>query len=338
MRVLLIKTSSMGDVIHTLPALTDAGKALPRVTFDWVVEETFAEIPEWHPLVQNVIPVALRRWRKALFARQTRAEWQQFRKRVRENTYDLILDAQGLMKSAFLTVFARGERVGFDWSSVREPLASLAYQRKCSVNVNQHAISRIRSLFGQALGYALPDTVAAYGLDRQLFQQASSENYLVFLHGTTWTTKQWPEEYWIALAKYAEQAGYRVKLGGGNAEEIARAKRIATHSQAVDVVPSFDIASAAKLISRAQGVVAVDTGFTHLAAALNIPTVSLYGPTDPALTGALGQSQIHLAARFSCAPCLSRICTYREKLAVTPACFSTLTPMRVWRALESILR
>src|SRR3990167_8502552 len=101
MRVLSIKTSSMGDLIHTFPALTDAGKAIPGITFDWVVEDVFAAIPTWHPLVNKVIPVALRRWRKGIFSSETRAGWRQLRQTMHAQDYDLVLDAQGLVKSAF---------------------------------------------------------------------------------------------------------------------------------------------------------------------------------------------------------------------------------------------
>ena len=338
MRILLIKTSSMGDIIHTLPALTDAGKALPGVRVDWVIEDSFAEIPHWHPHVDKVIPVALRRWRKGLFSRETRAEWVRLRKQLHECDYDLILDAQGLVKSAFLTFFTKGLRVGLDWKSAREAPASLAYQRKCTVNFYQHAIVRMRSLFSQALAYNLPDTMPDFGLDRQQFQDVSqSEKYIVFLHGTTWTTKQWPETYWMQLADLAAQTGYRVKISGGNTEEVERAERIAKQCAAVDVMPRLSILKMAALLANAKAAVAVDTGFGHLAAALNVPIMSLYGPTNPDYTGALGKSSVHLAADFACAPCLSRVCTYKGSSTVKPACYALITPMRVWEGVKEII-
>ena len=326
MRVLLIKTSSMGDVIHTLPALTDAGNALPGIRFDWVVESSFAEIPPWHPRVDRVIPVALRRWRKNIFSADTRAGWKQFRNELRGQKYDLILDAQGLAKSAFLSFLAQGTRVGLDWHSARESLASLAYQRKCSVNFYQHAIVRMRSLFSQALGYPLPDTAPVFGLTMPPVPVSSQEPYLVFLHGTTWDTKQWPETYWMQLADLASAAGYRVKIGGGNPAEVARAERIARHNAVVDVMPYLDIKTMAGLLANAKAAVAVDTGFGHLGAALDVPMVSIYGSTNPEYTGALGKTSIHLAAEFSCAPCVSRDCRFKEPSAVTPACYTTIPP------------
>jgi heptosyltransferase-1 len=351
MRVLIVKTSSMGDVIHTLPALTDAGRALPSISFDWVVEENFAEIPRWHPLVKQVIPVALRRWRKNIFSKLTRQEWQVFRQRLRATHYDLIIDAQGLLKSALLAWSAQGDSYGFDFRSARDPLAALFYQRKFATAKvkEQHAVTRVRHLFNQALGYALPLTMPDYGLDRQQFQRDGIvENYLVFLHGTTWPTKHWPEEYWLELAKITGEKGFGVKLPWGNAAEQERAVRIAAACPGAEVLPRLDLQGMAKVLGGARAIVAVDTGLGHLAAALDVPTVSLYGPTNPLLTGALGKSQKHLTAKFPCAPCLSRECTYRGTecssplspsplYPVKPPCFAMLPPALVWSELSLLL-
>mgnify|MGYP003604329080 FL=1 len=165
MRVLLIKTSSLGDVIHTLPALTDAARAIPGIQFDWVVEEGFAEIPTWHPAVAQVIPVALRRWRKNLLQTWKSGEWAAFKQRLREGRYDLVIDAQGLLHSALLTRYVDAPVAGLDRASAREPLASRCYDRPCAVAWGQHAVERVRQLFAQALGYSLPQSVGDYGLD-----------------------------------------------------------------------------------------------------------------------------------------------------------------------------
>jgi len=339
MRVLIVKTSSMGDIIHTLPALTDAGIACPDIRFDWVVEEQVAEIPRWHPLIRKVIPVAIRRWRKNLFNSTVRQEIQSFCETLRFEKYDLIIDAQGLFKTIWISFLAKGPVSGFDRYSAREPLTSLFYARKFSASWKWHAVTRLRSLFSQALGYAMPETVADYGIDRQRFvDQAAQSDYLVFLHGTTWATKHWPEQYWIELAEIANKNGLRVKLPWGNEEEQKRAERIAANCNKVEVLPRLGLMDMAKVLAGAKVVVAVDTGLGHLAAALNVPTVSLYGPTDPVLVGAMGQSQIHLSAKFPCAPCLSRECTYRglEKQAVEPPCFGTVRPADVWNACQSV--
>lgn len=328
----------MGDLIHTLPALTDAGKAIPGIEFDWVVEEPYAEIPAWHPLVKQVIPIALRRWRKGLLSRDTKLGFRDLQKQMNASKHDIVLDAQGLVKSAFLTWFAQGERVGLDFRSARESLASLAYQRTCTVNFYQHAVVRMRSLFSQALGYALPVDAPDFGLNRHQFvnQHANDKPYLVFLHGTTWESKQWPESYWCELANFAHQAGFLVKISGGNDAEIARAMRIGTQVSNVDVLPRLSISDMARLLANAKAAVAVDTGFGHLAAALDVPTVSIYGATNPAYTSAIGKHSSHLSAEFPCSPCLNRTCIYRKPSNVTPACYQTVVPEKVWQTLLSL--
>lgn len=338
MRVLLVKTSSMGDVIHTLPALTDASIAIPGIRFDWMVEPSFAEIPVWHPQVERVIPVPLRRWRKEVFSARTRKEWGELRAKLRETQYDMILDAQGLVKSALLSFAARGTRVGLDWGSARESLASLVYQRKCTVNFYQHAVVRMRELFSKALAYPLPSTPPTFGLHLDRFRQfAAPEKYVVFLHGTTWASKLWPESYWQQLAKMVSARGFRVRLSGGNPAEVARAERIAAACpDSVDVMPYLSIAEMAALLANAQAAIAVDTGFGHLASAMGVPTVSIYGSTNPDYTSAIGDRAVSLASDFSCSPCLARECTYRQAAEVTPACYTRIPPERVWNTVLSL--
>lgn len=164
MRVLVIKTSSLGDVIHALPALTDAARAIPGIRFDWIVEEGFAEIPTWHPAVDKVIPVAIRRWRKNIWQTLKSGEWRRFKQRVQSTKYDLVIDAQGLLKSAWLTRYVRAPVAGFDKHSAREPIAARFYSRRLAVARGQHAVERLRQLFAVALGYDLPKALGDYGL------------------------------------------------------------------------------------------------------------------------------------------------------------------------------
>jgi len=381
MRILIVKMSSMGDIIHTLPALTDAGLAIPGITFDWVVEEHFAEIPRWHPLVNQVIPVALRRWRKSFAKPKTWQEWVTFRNTVRATKYDFIIDAQGLLKSALVAWNARGKRRGFNKQSARESWAALFYQQTFFVAKKQHAISRLRQLFSQILGYRVPTTIPDYGIDRAFKVNNSDpyrlcgtytpfrlnaeplikivdtldsvdrqwietvniaedvpdpcENYLVFLHGTTWKTKHWPESAWIELVKMATDDGWTVKLPWGNRIEKERAQRMAAVSSRAVVLSQQSLRGLANILSGAKAVVAVDTGLLHLTAALGVPAVSLYGPTNPILSGALGKSQKNLAVTFPCAPCLRRECLY--PYALSPPCFSTLSPAVVWSELATCL-
>lgn len=348
MRVLLIKTSSLGDVIHTLPALTDAMGALPGIQFDWVVEEGFAEIPTWHPAVANVIPVAIRRWRKNPWQTLKNGEWRQFKQRLRDTRYDLVIDAQGLLKSAWLTRYVKAPIAGLDKTSAREPMAARFYDRPFAVARGQHAVERLRQLFGQALGYQVPAGLGDYGLDRSRLLTATNDApFVLFLHGTTWDTKHWPELYWRQLAERMIGQGLEVRLPWGNPAEKARAERIADGLDNAVVLPKLNLAGVARVLASAQGCVAVDTGLGHLAAALDVPTLSLFGPTNPGLTGAYGRSQVHLAAEYpACAPCLQKKCTYRptpedQRQVDTerewPMCFTRLNPERVASQLGALL-
>ncbi len=338
MKVLIVKTSSMGDVIHTLPALTDAARIYPDITFDWVVEESFAEIPAWHSHVRRVIPTAWRRWRKSIFAKNTRQELKSFWSGLRAESYDLVIDAQGLVKSAMFTLMSKGKRSGLDLNSARERLASFAYQQKCTVNFHQHAIVRMREIFSKLLNYPLPITVPEYGIAREKFYDPSrQENYVVFLHGTTWDTKLWPEQYWIELGKKAAAEGFSVKLLWGNKIEEERAHRLATQVSNMIVLPRQDLGGSAKVLANARGVVAVDTGLAHMATALNVPTIALYGPTNPAYSGIQGRSQLSLAVNYPCAPCLKRECTFLGTRSSQAVCFKTLPPEKVWQTFSELL-
>jgi heptosyltransferase-1 len=338
MKILLVKTSSLGDVIHTLPALTDAMQSLSGVQFDWVLEERFTQLPECHPVVKKVIPMAWRRWRKTLWKVSTWKEIFSLSRALKsDGPYDMILDAQGLLKSAMTARLARGPRGGYDRRSVRESIASWFYQVKASVPKGQHAIDRNRQLFSKVLGYALPTTVADYGLDRSHFQKEKNKTpTLLFFHSTTWDSKHWPESYWQTLATLCCKQNIGVKLAWGNAEECARAKRIQAEEKAAEILPDLDLQGLITEIANASAIVGVDTGLSHLTAALGVPSVTLYGPTDAKLTGTQGGVQINLSPEgFACAPCLNRECQYKGASSVSPACFSSMTPDKVFEKLLS---
>ena len=346
MRVLIIKTSSLGDVIHTLPALTDAAQAIPGIRFDWVVEEGFAEIPSWHPAVDQVIPVAIRRWRKNLWQTIKSGEWKAFKQRVRERKYDLVIDAQGLVKSAWLTRYVKAPVAGLDRYSAREGWASRFYDRRLSVATGQHAVERVRQLFAMALAYDLPEGIGNYGLDLERLQLPPAAPYVVFLHGTTWATKHWPEAYWRELAERMGRRKLEVRLPWGNPAEKARAERIAQGLNNCQGLPKLNLAGVARVLAAGKACVAVDTGLGHLAAALDVPTISLFGPTNPGLTGAYGRPQIHQASDWPCAPCLQKKCTYKpsaDDLArfdlkrEWPLCFTRLNPEHVASRLSALL-
>ena len=295
MRVLIVKTSSMGDVLHTLPALTDAMRAIPDIRFDWVVEEGFAQIPSWHEAVDRVIPVAIRRWRKAWFSAPIKAERKAFRDAIQAVKYDAIIDAQGLVKSAALvTRLAHGIKHGMDWNSAREPLASLFYNRRHHIAKQQHAVERTRELFAKSLGYTKPETQGDYAIAQHFLGSLTPAEapYCVFLHATTRDDKHWPEENWRELIRLLGERGLRIKLPWGAPHEEARAKRLAEGFDYVEVLPRLSLEKVAHVLAGAEFVVSVDTGLSHLTAALDRPNITLYGPTDPGLIGGYGKNQV----------------------------------------------
>lgn len=300
MRVLIVKTSSMGDVLHTLPSLTDAMQAIPGIRFDWVVEEGFAQIPTWHEAVDRVIPVAIRRWRKAWFSAPIKAERKAFRDAVQAQRYDAIIDAQGLVKSAALvTRLAHGVKHGMDWQTAREPLASLFYNRRHHIAKQQHAVERTRELFAKSLEYAKPKTQGDYAIAQHFLRDADkhAQPYLVFLHATTRDDKHWPEDHWKSLIQLFSSHDIEIRLPWGAPHEEARAKRLAEGYENVTVLPRMSLDNIARQLANAIYVVSVDTGLSHLTAALNRPNVTLYGPTDPGLIGGYGQNQHYLLSK-----------------------------------------
>lgn len=292
MNLLLIKTSSLGDVIHMLPAVSDAVSAVPDLRIDWLVERPFAMIPAWHPGVHRVIPIAMRHWKKHLLATSTWQEVASACTTIRAETYDLVLDSQGLVKSALWTRISRGLSAGYDRDSIREPLASWFYDRRLSVPRQQHAIERNRQLMALALNYSLPVTAADYGLQTLLARLPKPEltipaGSVVGLHGTSRADKLWPTDHWIALAQALAKMGHPLILPWGNDEEHQRAKHIAQSASNVQVLPRLNLNDLAHVLGQAQAVVGVDTGLLHLAAALGKPGLALYTATPPALTGAV---------------------------------------------------
>lgn len=290
--VLLVKTSSMGDVIHNLPVVSDLRRQWPQVRIDWVVEESFAEIPRLHPGVATVIPVSIRRWRRQLAQRSTWREIRSTLQQLRANYYDMVLDTQGLVKSALITRAAQGLRCGYAREVAREPLAALAYDCCYTIPRNAHAVERNRWLAAAAAGYA-PDMPLRYSLHAPdaLPDWAPQQAFALLLTATSRDEKLWPEGHWIELGRTLTDRGLICTLPAGNPVERARAERIAAQIPRAIVVPPASLTALASLMQAAACIVGVDTGLTHLAAALDRPVVALAVSTDPALTGVHGGPQ-----------------------------------------------
>lgn len=288
MRVLIVKTSSMGDVVHALPAVSDMAKAIPGIQIDWLVEKNFAAMPSQHQAVDRVITLQWRKWRKSLRTADTQNAMAQWRQEMRLHRYDLIIDMQGLVKSALFATFAVGPRAGFDWHSIREPLASLLYKRKAAVSRSLHAIDRCRRLAAEALGYALPTTPPDFGLVPQANAWRPGSNpYAVLIPCASRPEKLWPQDDWIHLAQHLCSLGLDVAIMWGSPEEETRAKSIA-QACGGKVPPFLTVAQASDTLAGAQVIVGLDTGMTHLAAAHGRNTLGIYCDHEPGLAGVTG--------------------------------------------------
>lgn len=295
--ILFIKTSSLGDVVHHLPVIADLRRHMPAARVAWVVEEAFAPLVRLHPGVDEVIPVAWRRWRHSLAHSAAWREIGAFVGHIRERRYDAVVDTQGLARTAAMAALARGRRHGYDRASVREPLAALAYDVRHGVARDLHAIARNRALAGLALGYEAagpPD----YGLDRaRLAGAPGARPYAVLLHATARPGKEWPEEQWTALGRALAGRGFDLVLPWGNAQEHARSQRLAAGLSVARVPDRRPLDEVARLIAGASLVIGVDTGLLHVAAALGVPLVGIFIASAPELTRPLGQGPIAIVGR-----------------------------------------
>jgi heptosyltransferase-1 len=289
LKVLLIKTSSLGDVVHNLPVASDIRRRFPDARIDWVVEEGYAPLVALHPSVAGIIPVAIRRWRARPLGTSTWSEIGDLRRLFGNEQYDAVIDTQGLIKSALLARAARGRRHGFDAGSAREGLAARLYDVTHHVARNLHAVTRNRLLVASALGYRA-DAPAEYGI-RAAADAAGTQRrrrYVVFLHATSRADKLWPIDRWIGLGRALERRGMQCVLPWGSSEERRRSEAIAEALSTAQVPALAPVAELAAVLAGAAAVVGVDTGLTHLAAALGVPVIALFCGSDPGLTGVYG--------------------------------------------------
>lgn len=282
--ILVVRPSSLGDVVHALALCADVRDARPGLDVDWVAEEAFVDLPALCPDVRRVVPLALRRWRSAPLARATWREIAGFRTLLREQRYEAILDLQEQVKGGVVARLAAGVRHGFDRASIREPVATLFDDVHHTVARGLHFAARCRSLAAQALGYAVS------GPPRWRFEPPSSavlpaSAYVVAVHATSRASKLWPEARWQALLEGFAASGLALLLPWGSEAERATSERLAAGIDGAIVPPRQSLAALAGVLARAELVVGVDTGLTHFAAALGTPTLALFTATDPAGAG-----------------------------------------------------
>ncbi|MDO9284121.1 MAG: lipopolysaccharide heptosyltransferase I [Aquabacterium sp.] len=311
-RVLIVKTSSMGDVVHALPAVSDMQRALPGLHVDWLVEASFAAIPRLHAGVARVLPLAWRKWRKRLLQAETRAAISALRAELKREPYDLVLDLQGLLKSVLWGLQARGPLVGYDRASIREPAAALFYRRTASVPRSLQAVERNRRLAAAHLGYAMPATPPDFGITPPAGSWAAPSPSAALIPCASRPEKLWPEAHWIAVGQRLQAAGLTPVLVWGSDEERARAERIAAGCGGV-VPPFLSVADMAAVLGQARQIVGLDTGFSHLAAAFGAPTIGIYCDHDPGLAGITGPGPVASFGGKAQVPTLDHVMAQLER-------------------------
>jgi heptosyltransferase-1 len=281
-RILLVKTSSMGDLVHNMPMIADIRAHFPEAVIDWVAEESFAEIARMNTQIDRVIPVNMRRWKRNLGQRQTWRDFFAFKRDLKMHAYDAVLDTQGLLKSAMICRWARGDSHGQDKHTARESIAGYLYSRSHDIPRNLHAIARNRMLAAQALGYDLPGTPPQYDLriPEASLPFAPPAEYTMVLHGTARAAKLWPVDHWITFCRQLAQHQTNILLPWGNETERDRAEKIAAEVPGATVLPRLNLTQLGNLLLRATTVVGLDTGLMHLAVGLGIPTLAIFCDTE----------------------------------------------------------
>ena len=312
--ILFIKTSSLGDVIHHMPAVTDARRHRPDARIGWVVEEAFAPLVRLHRAVESVIPVASRRWRRSPFSPSTWREVGAFKRAMREQTHETVIDAQGLVRSSLIARFARGRRHGYDSDSVRERAAAWLYDVHHHVARSLHAITRNRMLTAAVLGYT-PEGGPDFGLDRAALTAGAATRDVILLHATARPEKEWPVARWIALGQALAASGYAIVLPWGTQAEQRRSLEIAAAVPNATVPERQPLDAVARMIARAAFVVGVDTGLLHLAAALGVPLVAIFTGTEPGQHGPLGAGRIEIVGALGATPSVEDVRAAVERIA-----------------------
>lgn len=291
--ILFIKTSSMGDILHHMPAVTDARARFPEARITWVVDELYAPLVKLHPAVDEIVTIAVRRWRKNLFSGATWREARAALRQMRARKFDAIIDTQGLMRTALMAKLLHGTRHGYDKDSIREPAAARFYDVNHKVGWDLHVIARNRTLTGHALGYE-PQGRPDYGFDRSQFKQIAPKPYTMLFHATAKTTKEWPEERWVEVGQALAARGLEVVLPWGNQAERERSERLAAAIPGARVPERKPIIDVAHDIAAAKLVAGVDTGFLHIAAAIGVPVVAVFTIVKSHTAEPAGPGPIHM--------------------------------------------
>lgn len=336
MKVLVSKLGALGDLIHSLPALTDAASTLGTVQFDWIVEEAFGEIPKWHSNVDNVFLWSSRRWRKG--THYYRNEITSTIKNIRTEDYDVIIDAQGILKATLPALFAKGPLWGYHESMIGDRFAAVMYRHKFRDNSNDvHASYLVRGLFAKALGYTAPSTPADPNIEGFFASVESpikiAKQSLILMHGTTWENKHVPLSMWQEIIELFGSLGWRVYIPALGERERIRAEELA-QSQYAEVLPALSLTELAALFAKAGAAIGPDTGLCHVAAAVGTPTLVLFGPSKEFFYRPLGRFAATYTVDIDCAPCMLKQCPLVSS-DTTPPCWQTINAQEAVERLFS---
>ena len=286
----------MGDLMHALPALTEAKEHFKEIEFDWGVDKSFSEVPRWHPAVNKIITTDHRNWKKQLLSSNSRKALRSVIHEIDNTNYDLVIDMQNNLKSALVSFMCKHQVIGMDSKSVREYPAHLSYTTKISISKELHAITRQKILLSNALGYSISSS-NDYGVSDMEFKKPSfslPNGYVVLVQNASWETKQWSIANWGLLVKHFDDCGIEMILPSGNEEEYQRAEQISSFSDKAHALKPLSLNETAYIMKKAKFSVCSDTGLAHLSAVVGTPSLTLYGPTDTKLIGTEGINQLHV--------------------------------------------
>jgi heptosyltransferase I len=339
MKILIVKLSSLGDILHLFPAVSDLRRHFPDAEIHWLVEPAFAEVAGWHSAVDKVITIPLRAHKKIWW--EIPALLNKLRRQLQAENYDVVLDAQGLLKSALLSRLAGVAVFGFDADTARESLAARFYQKTANVPDGLHVIEKNRQLVAKLFAVDITQPTD-FGLNKfrhermqagfsGALREITDQPYIVLLHGTTWNSKYWPEAFWVELIHLLAQQGWRCLLPWGNEVERQRAHRLqAAGGEHAQVLPKLSLTELMGVLLHARAFVSVESGIGHLAAVLDVPGIMLHGPTSPNYSGILGKACLHLTSGIACSPCFKRDCPILNDAGIPP-CQQLITAQWVYQ-------
>jgi heptosyltransferase I len=345
MKILVVRLSSLGDILHMFPAVSDLRRHFPGAEIHWLVEPAFAEAVCWHSVINKVIAVPLRAHKKIWW--KIPALLSNLRRQLQAENYDIVLDAQGLLKSALLSRLAGAPVFGFDADTARESLAARLYQKAANVPAGLHVIEKNRQLVAKLFAAEITQP-ADFGLDKfrlermqaefsGVLREITDQPYVVLLHGTTWNSKYWPESAWLELIRMFSQRGWRCLLPWGNEVERQRAYRLqVAGGEYAQVLPKLSLTELMSVLMHARAFISVESGIGHLAAVLDVPGIMLHGPTSPNYSGILGKACLHLTSGIVCSPCFKRDCPILNDAGVPP-CQRAITAQRVYQQCLTLI-